>query len=78
MSWQKLFENPITPAEIRLTVAQRAALELIDAAAGGYVRGNIATSTRRWLVARGLIEGMPSHITDAGRIALGYGSGIRR
>lgn len=64
---------------IRLTTAQRAALELIDAAAGGHIRGTVATSTDRWLVKHGLITAdLPRRITTAGRIALGYGSGVRR
>jgi hypothetical protein len=54
-----------------LTPAQRTALELIDAANGGSIRGTIATSTRRWLEANGLItSGLPVFITDAGLSAL--------
>jgi len=55
----------------KLTAAQRQALLLIAAAQNGAIRGTIATSTRRWLVAQGLVERGVNVLTDAGRVALG-------
>lgn len=51
----------------KLTAAQLKALALVAAAQNGAIRGTIATSTRRWLVAQGLVERGVNALTDAGR-----------